>query len=229
MNDVAPAETGPAAIITRDPQRTRERILAAALKEFSSKGFTGARVDAIARRAAINKRMLYHYFSDKEGLFREVLRQKIAQRVSWRHAAPMELEEWLPYWFGMACRDLEWSRLLQWEALQGVGGKIIDEDRRRRSVAQAVEQFRRRQKLGLLPRDLDIRHVLLAMVALTMFPIAFPQLTRLVTGCSVFEEKFRNEHADFLRRLARMLRPRSGVSRLRQSLARRPSPKRKVA
>jgi hypothetical protein len=114
----------------------------------------------------------------------------------------MELEEWLPYWFGMACRDVEWSRLLQWEALQGVEGKIIDEDRRRRSVAQAVEQFRRRQELGLLPRTLDIRHVLLAMVALTMFPIAFPQLTRLVTGVSVFGEKFRKEHAEFLRRLS---------------------------
>jgi len=208
MADANPATTNRAAIVTRDPQRTRERILAAALKEFSGKGFTGARVDAIARRAAINKRMLYHYFRDKEGLFREVLRRKIAQRVAWRHAAPMELEDWLPYWFGMTCRDLEWSRLLQWEALQGVGGRIIDEDRRRRSVAEAVEQFRRRQKLGLLPGNLNVRHVLLAMVALTMFPMAFPQLTSLVTGCSVFEERFQKEHTEFLRKLARRLRPR---------------------
>ena len=58
---------GPAA---RNPERTRTRILSAALKEFAAKGFAGARVDNIARRAAINKRMLYHYFGDKEGLFR---------------------------------------------------------------------------------------------------------------------------------------------------------------
>ena len=63
-----------AASATRDPDRTRSRILAAALAEFSSKGFAGARVDAIARRAKGNKRMLYHYFGDKEGLFRAVLR-----------------------------------------------------------------------------------------------------------------------------------------------------------
>ncbi len=43
---------------TRNPERTRERILSAALKEFATQGFAGARVDMIARRAAINKRML---------------------------------------------------------------------------------------------------------------------------------------------------------------------------
>src|SRR2546427_2012489 len=59
----------------RDPERTREQILSAALQEFSAKGFAGARVDVIARRAAINKRMLYHYFGDKAGLFREVDRK----------------------------------------------------------------------------------------------------------------------------------------------------------
>ena len=55
------------------PERTRERILSAALKEFAAKGFAGARVDAIARRAAINKRMLYHYFGNKEKLFQRGL------------------------------------------------------------------------------------------------------------------------------------------------------------
>ena len=44
----------------RNPERTRVRILSAALREFAANGFAGARVDAIARRAAINKRKLYH-------------------------------------------------------------------------------------------------------------------------------------------------------------------------
>ena len=67
----------------RNPQQTQQRILEAALQEFAAKGFAGARVDVIARRARINKRMLYHYFGDKEGLFREVLRRKIADRSAW--------------------------------------------------------------------------------------------------------------------------------------------------
>jgi len=58
---------------TRDPGRTRAAILAAATQEFTAKGLTGARVDAIAKRARVNKRMIYHYFGDKDGLYLAVL------------------------------------------------------------------------------------------------------------------------------------------------------------
>src|ERR1044072_407082 len=57
----------------RDPERTRAAILAAATAEFTAKGLTGARVDAIARSAGANKRMTYHYFGDKDGLDLAVL------------------------------------------------------------------------------------------------------------------------------------------------------------
>jgi TetR/AcrR family transcriptional regulator len=57
----------------RDPNRTREAILAAAQDEFASKGLSGGRVDAIAGRSRANKRMIYHYFGDKEGLYLAVL------------------------------------------------------------------------------------------------------------------------------------------------------------
>jgi AcrR family transcriptional regulator len=53
----------------RDPERTRTAILMAAAAEFADKGLDGARVDEIARRSGINKRMIYHYFGDKEGLY----------------------------------------------------------------------------------------------------------------------------------------------------------------
>ena len=57
----------------RDPERTRAAILAAATAEFTAKGLTGARVDAIAKSAGANKRMIYHYFGDKDGLYLAVL------------------------------------------------------------------------------------------------------------------------------------------------------------
>ena len=57
----------------RNSELTQQRLLKAATKEFASKGFAGARVDSIAERAKINKRMLYHYFGSKEGLFLAVL------------------------------------------------------------------------------------------------------------------------------------------------------------
>ncbi len=57
----------------RDPDATRARILAAAKLEFAKSGLGGARVDVIAERAQANKRMLYHYFGNKEALFRITL------------------------------------------------------------------------------------------------------------------------------------------------------------
>lgn len=58
----------------RDADRTRAEILKVARREFVGRGFSGARVDAIAAKTATSKRMLYYYFGDKEGLYLEVLR-----------------------------------------------------------------------------------------------------------------------------------------------------------
>lgn len=58
---------------TRDPERTRGNILAAATVEFSSRGFAGASIDAIAKRSGANRRMIYHYFGSKRGLWLAVL------------------------------------------------------------------------------------------------------------------------------------------------------------
>jgi AcrR family transcriptional regulator len=190
----------------RNPQQTQQRILEAALQEFSAKGFAGARVDVIARRARINKRMLYHYFGDKEGLFREVLRRKIAERAAWLANAPEEPAERLPAWFQLACRDREWVQLLEWEALQWGEKKVIDEERRQENIARAVERVRQQQARGLLDPDLDAGQFLLSMMALTAYPMAFPQLARLATGLSVSDEKFQKQREAFLRQFALLLR-----------------------
>jgi AcrR family transcriptional regulator len=62
-------------VLQRDPERTRSAILEAATREFAENGMGGARVDAIAERAGTNKRMLYHYFGDKEQLYLHVLEE----------------------------------------------------------------------------------------------------------------------------------------------------------
>jgi AcrR family transcriptional regulator len=189
----------------RNPQQTQQRILEAALQEFSAKGFAGARVDVIARRARINKRMLYHYFGDKEGLFREALRRKIAERAAWLATAPEEPAERLPAWFQLACRDREWVQLLQWEALQWGEKKVIDEERRQENVARAVERVRQQQAKGLLDPNLDPGQLLLSMMAVTAYAMAFPQLARLATGLSVSDEKFQKQRDTFLRQFALLL------------------------
>ena len=65
--------------VSRDPEATRAAILTAATEEFAAFGLGGARVDRIAERAGINKRMLYYYFGQKEDLFLAVLERAYAK------------------------------------------------------------------------------------------------------------------------------------------------------
>ena len=192
---------------SRNPDRSKERILTAALKEFSARGFAGARVDVMARRAAINKRMLYHYFGNKEGLFRAVLRRKIAERQAWNAATPEQPAEYLPLLFDLACKDADWIRLLEWEALRGGEKPVIDEAERRAAAARGVERIRERQASGHLSDEFDPRHVLLAIIGLTMYPVAFPQLTRLITGRNVSDPLFQKQRREFLRKFATAFSP----------------------
>ena len=63
----------------RDADGTRARLLKVGIAEFSAKGYSGARIDAIADRAKVNIRMIYHYFGGKENLYIEVLEQTLAK------------------------------------------------------------------------------------------------------------------------------------------------------
>lgn len=62
-----------APVQSRNPERTRAAILEAARREVAAKGLAGARIDVVARRAGTNKRMIYHYFGDKDALYLAVL------------------------------------------------------------------------------------------------------------------------------------------------------------
>lgn len=69
----APAPTVEAVPRLRDAERTKKEILAAAMHEFAAYGLGGARVDRIADRAGLAKRLIFYYFGSKENLFRETL------------------------------------------------------------------------------------------------------------------------------------------------------------
>lgn len=56
-------------------QETRERIRAAAVAEFCAHGFSGASTARIVAEAQCNIRMIYHYFGNKDGLYRAALQR----------------------------------------------------------------------------------------------------------------------------------------------------------
>src|SRR3990172_3271986 len=59
----------------------RDAILAAALEEFSARGFEATRLDDVARRAGVAKGTIYLYFCDKESLFQELIRTMLTPIV----------------------------------------------------------------------------------------------------------------------------------------------------
>ena len=63
----------------RDPEGVRRDILSVAMEEFSQNGLSGARIDEIAARTRTSKRMIYYYFTDKEGLYQRVLEEAYAK------------------------------------------------------------------------------------------------------------------------------------------------------
>ncbi len=185
----------------RDPGETRRRLLAAALQEFSAKGIAGARVDAIAAAAGVNKRMLYYYFGSKEGLYRAVLAQRLAERAA--SPPPTRLADRLTTRPAAGPTARDFLRLHMWEALQHDARHPVEgEELRLQSAHDRVEAIRAEQAAGGIDPTLDPAQLALAELALLMFPAAFPQLTRLITGASPDSPEFRAAQSRFFVQLA---------------------------
>jgi TetR/AcrR family transcriptional regulator len=76
-----PAQVKPRAVLSADAT-TEQRILAAARQEFCERGLDGARMQAIADRAGVNKALLHYYFRSKENLFQVIIHDLAS--VIWR-------------------------------------------------------------------------------------------------------------------------------------------------
>src|SRR6266567_6612346 len=81
-----------------DAEGTREAILDAAEEVFAEHGFDGARIDAIAAAADYNKSLIFHYFGDKLGLYREIVLRMREQFQGWfaRVLAPLVDNDAMP-------------------------------------------------------------------------------------------------------------------------------------
>jgi TetR/AcrR family transcriptional regulator len=100
----------------RDAERSRERILEAALVEFGEHGYAGARISAIARRAGVNQQLISYYFDGKAGLFRALSQRwrSISDEVG-RPDAP--LADVVGDFVDAGGTHRHWARLLIWQAL----------------------------------------------------------------------------------------------------------------
>lgn len=106
--------------------QTRQRIISTATRLFAKRGYDGVSVDEIVSHAKVNKRMVYHYFESKSGLFTEVL-GTVFERLSHLeaelfHDAPSPgkaIERIIFAYFEFLQKNPEFVSLLLWENLQG--------------------------------------------------------------------------------------------------------------
>lgn len=186
---------------TREHETAKDRLLAAAMREFSAKGIAGARVDAIAEKAATNKRMLYYYFGSKAGLFREILRRRLSQGLA-AARRPHNLSAWQDYYLN----NRDYVRLLMWEALETNARRpVVEEELRRDLYRRRVEEIAAEQAAGHISTDLDAAQLLVSEIAMAIFPAAFPQVTKLITGNLPSDPEFLERRREFFSGLARHL------------------------
>src|SRR5689334_21972797 len=176
----------------RDPERSKQQLLDAAVIEFGLHGFGGARVSEIAARAGVNKQLISYYFGGKECLY-----QAVADR--WRAGVPdiAEGAETLGEVVGAYARTSiaqpDLLRLLVRQAVDRVSAPLDAEGQRTRFQAM-IDEFRERQSDGELAPDLDVAYTGLALFGLASAPVVFPQIARAL-GLDPEAEDFSEKYA----------------------------------
>jgi TetR/AcrR family transcriptional regulator len=175
----------------RDPERTRERLLDAALIEFGDHGYAGARISAIARRAGVNQQLISYYFDGKEGLFR-ALRSRW-QEVSTQAGAPERpLADVVAGFLRLNAEYRAWARILIWGALADNGAGPADDHQ---FFHDMVDDLRRRQAAGEIAGEFDPGHLMLVLYGAVLAPTVVPQIAELFTGLDPASEEFRAAYA----------------------------------
>src|SRR4029450_3673890 len=165
----------------RDPERTRERILDAAVVEFGEHGFAGARISTIARRAGVHEQLISYYFDGKEGLYRAL--QQRWQMISADASRPdLPMAEVVAGFLRLNVEQRSFARLLAWGGLAHTGSDAVEPDA---YFTEMVEELLRRQRAGELADDLDPAYVLLMLFAATLAPTVSPQIAPSLDGASL--------------------------------------------
>lgn len=164
---------------TRDPERTRARILRAARNEFMRHGYSGARVERISRTGRSSDRMIYYYFGSKEKLYLAVLEGVYAELGEAESALAFDasrpvaaLTELIAFTWNYYLAHPEFVALLSNENLQR--GRHITKSVKVKQLSRPVLDILgtilaegARQKL--FRRDLDVHKVYLTLAALGYF------------------------------------------------------------
>lgn len=161
--------------LQRNPDRTRRRLLNAAIRLFSDRGYHAVAVDQIVSAAKVNKRMVYHYFGSKEAIYQAALKEvytrldSIEFHAFERGSTPREkLTRLIESYFQFLVDNPEFTQLLQWENLEK--GRHIAKQDHFLTKNPFLERFRHLIEEGVrqgeFRADLNVPHLLIHFIGL---------------------------------------------------------------
>lgn len=175
------------------PEESRAAIMEAAVEEFSREGIAGARTDAIARAAKVNKALLYYYFKDKEALYGAVLDQVFGGLIACvgevlsRDLPPREkIMAYAGAHFDYVASHPLYPRIVQGEMMGAGRGRAIHLERIvkkyfRPLFGRVAQVLRQGQASGEF-RAVDPLHFVPSMIAVIVFYFTSAPVMRIMTG-----------------------------------------------
>jgi TetR/AcrR family transcriptional regulator len=160
----------------RDPENTRQKILAAAEAEFSEKGFYGARIDGIAAAAGVNKRMIYQYYGKKKDLYTAVfiyvysrLGERETEVLGAETDCIMAVKKIIASYFSYLAENPSYISLLLQENLnKGQGIRGIDFSKTRDiGLKQMRTHIERGKKEGIFRKEVPTGEVIISLLMFT--------------------------------------------------------------
>lgn len=189
MAKKALAKDIPAQARHRDSAETRTTILKAAERIYAESGLAGARTDAIAAAAGVNKALLYYYFKSKEGLYQAVVgsqlqefQQRTREILSAEGPAGPILMRYVSYHFDFIGTHPNYPRIFQRMMMEG--DRALERTIREHSIPLKkllMAVLERGMKSGEF-RRVDKGHAIISIAGLAAHYFNIAPAIRLVTG-----------------------------------------------
>lgn len=159
---------------------TKQRILNSALKEFSSQGFSGARMENIAKGATINKAMIFYYFTSKKDLYHAVFQQimltvfnKISEVVLSDADVETHLEKLPEFYITFFSKNQDFIKMIAIDSIQNPFNVIsafseFFQKRFQKGQSLFINKIKEWHKNGIVSED-DPIHFIINIISLSLF------------------------------------------------------------
>jgi len=196
---------------TSPSEGTRDRILRAAIAEFSQRGYSGARIEAICRKSRANPRMIYHYFGGKDQLYVAVLEHVLGQlraeelKLDFEQVGPVEgMMQLFDFTYDHFGQHPELIHILSGENL--LRARFLKKSSRTPVVASPLiamiaELLSRGEKAKLFRRGIDPLQLYVAMVGFAYFHRSNAHTLSVIFQSDVLGDHWQAEHKRYAKEM----------------------------